>query len=40
VSGLSWTMPKGTVAPGNVWPSGPVPMKGFTAEKELDGSEV
>jgi len=31
VSGLSWTMPNGATAPGKVWPSPPVPMKGSTA---------
>src|ERR1700754_1172432 len=36
VSGESWIMPKGTVAPGNVWPSPPVPIIGSTAAKALD----
>src|SRR6185312_3125119 len=31
VSGLSWIMPNGTVAPGKVWPSPPVPIMGSTA---------
>ena len=29
-SGLHWTMPKGTTAPGNVLPPPAVPMKGLT----------
>jgi hypothetical protein len=30
VSGESWTIPNGAVAPGKVWPSPPVPIVGST----------